>query len=145
MLKTIRIIKTNGEIQQKERVLNRLENLFRLIPNGEHVITVSKQQKRRSIEQNRLMWLYFVCIEHETGTSKETVHDYYCELFLRKSITINGKNVIVTSGTSKLTTEQFTDFLNKVQADAASEFGISLPNPDDLRWKEFEEQYKQFI
>ena len=144
-MKTIRIIKTNSEIQQKESVLNSLENLFKLLPNGEYVITVSKQQKRRSIKQNRKFWLWMACIEHETGTDKESAHDYYCELFLRKPVMVNEKEVIVTSGTSKLNTLQFYNFLKKVQADAASEFGIQLPETDDLRWKEFEEQYKQFL
>lgn len=145
MAKTIKLTKNNGEIQYKEYVLNNLENAFKTIPNGEHVITISKLVKKRTLDQNRLMWLWFACIEHETGTNKNDIHDYYCMLFLRRTAIINGEERVVTHGTSKLSTVGMKDFLDKVQSDVSSEFGIILPNPDDLRWKEFEEQYKHFI
>lgn len=145
MSKTIKIVKKNGEIQYKEYVLNQLENSFRTLQNGEHSISISKLVKKRTIDQNRLMWLWFACIERETGTSKEDVHDYYCKKFLIRTANINGVEEKIYSGTSKLTTLGMKDFLDKVQADASSEFGIQLPDPNDLHWKEFEEHYKHFI
>lgn len=48
------------------------------------------------------------------------------------------------AGNSRATV-QFSDFLNKIQADANVEFGIRLPSPDDLYWGEFEAYYKNFI
>jgi hypothetical protein len=33
-------------------------------------------------------------------------------------------------------------FLNQVQADAATEFGITLPNPDDRYFEDFYNTYK---
>ena len=47
----------------------------------------------------------------------------------------------IAGHTSGLTTEQMTEFLNKVQADAASEYGITLPNPEDLYFEMWAEQY----
>jgi hypothetical protein len=35
-----------------------------------------------------------------------------------------------------------TVFLNQIQADAASEFGIALPSPEDRYWEEFYNEYK---
>jgi hypothetical protein len=35
-----------------------------------------------------------------------------------------------------------TVFLNKVQADAAVEFGITLPSPEDKYWEDFYNEYK---
>ena len=145
MSRTIKFIKKDGEIQHKEHLLNNLENSLKTIPNGEYTINISKVVKQRTYPQNKLFWLWATCIEKETGTERIDVHDYYCELFLRRHATVNGKNVIITGGTSKLNTGQFADFLDKVQADAASEFGIRLPNRDDYRWKEFEEYYKHFL
>ena len=144
MSKTLKFIKNNGDIQYKEYLLNSLENSFKALANGEYVITISKLVKHRTIDQNKLMWLWFACVEYETGTDKNDVHDYYCGKFLSRMADINGAPERVFSGTSKLTTIGMKDFLDKVQADVNSEFGILLPNPDDLRWKEFEEQYNPF-
>lgn len=145
MSKTLQIVKQKGEILNKEFVLKRLDNMFNLLMNGEHILTITKQVKKRTLDQNRLMWLWFACIENETGTAKEDIHDYYCLKFLFRNTVINGVEQTIASGTSKLSTVSMKDFLDKVQADAASEFGITLPNPEDLYWQEFENHYKHLI
>ena len=144
-MKSIKFIKAGGEIRSKEILLADLESSFKTLANGEYAITISKLEKKRTIEQNRLMWLWFACIEQETGTDKNDIHDYYCGRFITRTIIVNGKSEIVTTGTSKLNTIGMADFLNKVQSDAASEFGIGLPNPDDINFAEFKEYYKNFI
>ena len=94
------------------------------------------------MSQNALMWLWFACIEQATGTDKLDVHDYYCKLFLRRRIQINGKEEVVVRGTSQLNTAQMTDFMNKVKADAATEMGIMLPLPADRYYEEFIHAYR---
>jgi len=143
-MKTVIITKQAGEIRNRDYVYGRIESIFNTIQNGKHVLTIKKDVQKRTISQNSLMWLFFTCIEHETGTEKGEVHDYYCTKFLQHSVTINGKQKIVVSGTSKLNTAQFTDFLNKVQSDAAIEFGIKLPTPDDLEFEDFREEYEKY-
>ena len=147
MSKTIKFIKNSGEIKYKEYVLNNLENAFKMIPNGEHIITISKLVKKRTIDQNRLMWLWLTCLgrDSETGSNKDEFYEYYCYKFLKERKIVNGTEITVIKGSSKLNTIQFNDFLDNIQADAAIEYGIQLPNPEDLRWKEFEEYYKHFI
>lgn len=145
MSKTLQIVKQKGEVLNKDFIIKRLDNIFSLLVNGEHIITIAKQVKRRSIDQNRLMWLWFACIENETGTLKEDIHDYYCMKFLSRVTVINGNDETIVSGTSKLSTAAMKDFLDKVQSDAASEFGMTLPNPDDLHWQEFENNYRHLI
>lgn len=110
--------------------------------NGRYVVTIAREKEPRSIEQNALMWLWFTCIERETGTPRQDVHDYYCRKFLRKNIMWNGRMEVVAEGTSKQTKERMTVFLNQIQADAASEFGIQLPSPEDRYFEEFYQQYK---
>jgi hypothetical protein len=116
--------------------------IYGLLRNGTYVVTISRQKEPRSLDQNALMWLWFTCIERETGTHRQDVHDYYCRQFLRKTINWNGEDVIVVEGTSKLTKERMTTFLNQVQADASTEFGITLPSPEDKYFQEFYETYK---
>jgi hypothetical protein len=145
MSKTVRFIKKNGEIQYKQYLLNNLENALSTIANGEYLLLIKKEVKKRTLDQNALMWLWFTCIERETGTDKNDVHDYYCMLFLRRTAPINGEDRVIISGTSKLNTEQFTYFLDKIQADAASEFGIRLPNPEDAYFESFKQEYERYI
>ena len=144
MAKTVLFEKRNGEIKNKVTVLSSLENIFKLLANGEYILNVKKQASKRSLNQNALMWMWFACIENELGQEKEDIHDHYCKKFLKREIEICGVRELVVSGTKNLTIEAMSNFMNKVQADAASEFGIILPVPEDLAFEEFKNQYKQF-
>lgn len=115
--------------------------LFSTLANGNYTITIKKAKEKRSIPQNDLMWLWFTCIERETGTPKDDVYMYYCKRFLCKVIEIGGHQEKIYNTTSKLTKDEMTEFLNKVQADAATELGITLPLPED---RFFEQFYQQF-
>ena len=111
--------------------------------SDKYEVIVRKRTIKRTVLQNSLMWSWFECLAHETGTDRNDFYDFYRELFLSRTVTINGKETAVSSGTSKLDTKQFTEFLNKIQADAASEFGIKLPTPEDMYWEEFANEYKK--
>ena len=138
MAKTL-IMTKNGE-----QVTFNMEpaSVFSTLRNGRYIVTITKEKEPRSIEQNALMWLWFTCIERETGTPKQDVHDYYCKRFMRKTILWNDHIEVIVEGTSRLTKERMTEFLNQVQADAASEFGIRLPLPEDRYFEEFSQMYK---
>lgn len=110
--------------------------------NGRYTVTIAREKQPRSLDQNALMWLWFTCVSDETGTPVQDVHDYYCAKFLRKQISWNGITRTIVEGTSKLSKERMTEFLNNVQADAATEFGITLPNPEDRYFEEFLQHYK---
>ena len=115
--------------------------IFSTLSNGAYTITIKKAQEKRSLPQNDLMWLWFTCIEQETGTPKEDVYMYYCKKFLCKVIEIGGHREKIYNTSSKLTMEEMTAFLNKIQADAATELGITLPKRED---RFFEQFYAQF-
>ncbi|OJV40860.1 MAG: hypothetical protein BGO29_14935 [Bacteroidales bacterium 36-12] len=144
-MNTILINKQNGDILGKQYVLQRLENVFQTLKNGEHILTLKKTVKQRSNNQNAMMWMWFTCLAQDTGATKDDFYDYYREKFLCRTIIINGKETKVTTGTSKLDAVAMTHFLNHVQADAIAEFGVRLPTPEDLYWEEFENYYKRFI
>lgn len=110
--------------------------------NGRYRLIIERYTEPRTLSQNALMWLWFTCIEQETGTDKQDVHDYYCNLYLRRTTIIKGKETVIAGSTSKLNTLQMTDFLNKVKADAATELGITLPLPEDRYYNEFVNEYK---
>lgn len=112
-------------------------SVFQILRNGKYLVTFSPYREKRSIDQNSLMWMWFTCISQETGTPVQDVHDYYCAKFLRKQIDWNGTNRTVIEGTRNLRKDRMTEFLNNVQADALTEFGIKLPLPEDLYFEEF--------
>ena len=132
MSQTAILVKEKGVV----RIDKPFDYMCSQLRNGRYKVTIERYTEPRTL------WLWFTCIEQETGTDKQDVHDYYCNLFLRRTAVINGKEKIIAGSTSRLNTLQMTDFLNKVKADAAAELGISLPLPDDLYYQEFINEYK---
>lgn len=115
--------------------------LFSTLANGTYTITIKKSSEKRTIAQNDLMWMWLKCIENETGTPKDEVYMYYCKKFLMRTMKIGQRMERIYMTSSKLTTLEMTDFLNKIQADAATELGITLPLPQDRFFEAFYAQY----
>ena len=106
-------------------------------------VSISQHRNKRSVPQNRLYFLWLNCISAETGNEVEDLHDYFKDHFLTRRVVVFGEE---RNGgtTTKLNTAEFTAFLDKVQQFAAGE-GIILPNPEDLYFEQFYQQYKDFI
>ena len=119
-----------------------LPYLFSTLANGTYSITVKKVQEKRSIAQNDLMWMWMQCIENATGTPKDEVYMYYCKRFLMRTVNIGQRMERIYMTSSKLNSEQMTTFLNQIQADAASELGITLPTPQDRFFEQFYQDYR---
>ena len=107
-------------------------------------ISISLKREKRSIQQNRLYHLWLNCISSETGNEVEDLHDYFKDRFLSRKVEIFGDEYNTGTSTKKLNTAEFTAFLDKVQQFAAGQ-GIILPNPEDLYFEQFYQQYKDFI
>jgi hypothetical protein len=132
MKKTISISKQKGKVLNLDVVHKQLDCLLNLSANGEYELSVSKRKSKRSLDQNALMWKWFSVIEDATGTSSQDVHDYYCKKFLKRIVSVGNHDEVVVGGTRNLNTAEMAEFLTKVQADVASEFGIVLPTSEDL-------------
>ena len=137
MAKTVVMRKQDGRLTFDTE----LAYLFSTLTNGIYTITVKRSSEKRSIPQNDLMWMWLSCIERETGTPKDDIYMYYCKKFLMKTIQVGERQERIYTTSSKLNSEQMTDFLNKIQADALTELGIRLPQPED---RFFEQFYNQF-
>ena len=119
-----------------------LEALFSMLRNGRYIISVKRASERRTIAQNDLMWSWFSCIEEETGTAKNDVYMYYCKKFLCKVVSVGERMEKIYQTSSMLNTVQMADFLKKIQADAATELGITLPIPEDRYFEDFYNKFK---
>lgn len=134
-MKKIEIHKVIGECTDKDIVFGTIEDWLAMSANGTYVLTLERKKTQRSISQNNLMWMWFEIIA-EAWTdfggptyTRDDVHDYYCQLFLPISLP-NGKTI--GGSTSKLSTDEMTNFLNRVEAEVTTEFGITLPHPEDV-------------
>lgn len=137
-MKTLTIIKEQGAVTFDRD----LDSVLSSLRNGRYVMTIAREKEPRSISQNALMWLWFNCIATETGTPVQDVHDYYCARFLKTPVLFNGHSAWVVKGTSKLDKVRMRKFLDDVQADAATELGITLPCPEDRAFETFFQTYK---
>ena len=105
-------------------------------------VEITEKKNKRTLDQNALLWLWLTCIENETGTDKDDLHEYFKGKFLGfKQNVFNGESYDVRLTTKKLNTAEFTEYLNKINQFASTELGIYLPNPKDLGFESFYEAY----
>ena len=134
--------KDNGTTNSPE-VLDMVQLWLDTVRNGQYTIEMKKVVEKRSISQNRLMWLWFSAIadawSDATGRvfTRDEVHDAYCLMFLP----IDTPKGRVGGSTSGLSTEDMSEFLEKVHADAADD-GITLLNPEDKMFELWAMQYE---
>lgn len=132
------LTKLNGVVKMDKS----FEYLCSLLRNGVYTVKITRRVEPRTIPQNSLMWMWYKCMEDNTGTPKDDFHDYYKAKFLSRQVVIGNRWVTVVGSTTDLNTLQMTNYLNKVQADAATEFGIILPLPADRHYQAFVDEYK---
>lgn len=137
-MRQVIITKQSGQVEGMADI----NGLLSLLPNGVYDVVIKRHREQRTLSQNDLMWMWLKCIEDVTGTPKQDIYLYYCKKFLLRSVSIGDKLETVHDTSSRLNTQQMTEFLNNIQADAATEFGIILPTPQDKYFETFFQTYK---
>jgi hypothetical protein len=92
------------------------------------VVTVEAYQAKRSGEQNRLYWSVLAEIAEAVEVegkhfSKEAWHEHFRSEFLPKQESPSG---LVAVSTTQMTKQQFADYVTRVQAFAATNFGVEF-------------------
>lgn len=117
------------------------------LPKGktyEAVITL--KSSKRTIDQNRLYWMWLSCIakDGELGYSAEELHIVFVQKFLgAKHRIMYGEQVLNPPSTRRLSTTEFTEYLNRIETFSSTELGIVLPRPEDKSFEQFYEQYNR--
>ena len=107
-------------------------------------VTYKRKIRKRSIPQNRLYWLWLACIADETGTDSEDLHRVFARKYLSCDvIEVMGEKVLKIPSTTTLSTQTFTEYIEKIRVFAATELGITLPDPEDRFFEQFEEYYSR--
>ena len=143
-MKNLCVTKSKGVVVDENDVISRVRMWLNDATNGNYVLSFDRIKRPRSNEQNRLMWVWFTCIARSwteaTGKvfTPQNVHDAYCQCFLPITLP-NGTNI--AGSTSRLTSEQMTEFLNRVKVDASETYGIHLLSLSDEAYEEWSRQY----
>lgn len=122
-----------------------LNAVISTLRNGDYVVSIERKTTRRTLSQNALLWMWLSCIEDETGTPRNDIYNYYCTLYLTEPVEIMGRTEMVTSSSSRLDTARMAQFLDRIQAHAALELGIILPDPESRYFEEFKGKYEKFV
>ena len=132
-------------IFDKFHKIEAVEFVFSLFAQDKRVTIVITKEKR-TLDQNKLYWLWLSCIAKETGNDKADLHEYFIYKYLNPELVqVFEKMIYKRLSTSTLDTKQFTGYLNKIQVFANTELAIELPNPEDKKFAEFYEYYKDYI
>jgi len=104
------------------------EYLFNL--EGDVSVKIEKWKKDRTLDQNSLYWKYLTIIAEEIGEdSVDNLHEIFKRRFLPPQfVKVMGKEYKIPGSTTKLSTKEFTDYLDKI----FRETEIPIPNLENL-------------
>lgn len=95
-------------------------------------LSVSAYKKTRSLKANSYYWLILTVIADSTGHTPDEIHETLKQLHLPKRFIKYGqKEVELPPTTSTLTTDEFSEYLEKIIAEATS-LGINVPIPEEV-------------
>lgn len=116
------------------------EYLGRLSVEKGYDVTIVKHKAKRSDDQNALYWVWVTLVAKETGNDSETIHKTLARKFLGfDTYEVLGEKIAKVRSTTKLSTEEFTNYLNQVEAFVTTELDIILPHPEDKFYEQFME------
>ena len=121
---------TNGKLQKNvSQIIASELNHF----DGKRVeITIQKLKSSRSIQQNRLWWLYVTILAKELGYNKDEMHEICKYKFLKKEKVDEktGEVFQYIGSTAKLGKGEFVELMDSLIRWSAETFNIVLPLPN---------------
>lgn len=98
-------------------------------------VTIREHRKRRSLPQNALNWMWLNevarIVSEETGNDADDLHTFFKRKFLTPRIVQIGKETVAKYSTKKLTTAEFSAYLDRIYAFVTTELRILLPLPEE--------------
>lgn len=107
------------------------------LPNGSYNVAITPWKRRRSLDQNALMWKWYSCLEDAFGQPKEDWHSYFKARYLARHAQVAGKEVSFPGSTAALTRQEMSRYMEQIQAHVATEWGITLPLPGQRGYDDF--------
>lgn len=101
--------------------------------NGSRVhIVIDKVKSKRSVQQNRLLWLYYGILSKELGYHSDEIHEIVKYKFLKreKFDEKTGECFDYIGSTAKLNKTEFGELVDRLIQWSAETFSIVLPLPN---------------
>jgi len=114
---------------QKER-MPFIGYIAQLDSNIDWEVTIKPYKKKRTLSQNARYWAEIdnivAAVAEHTGYSSQEIHEFMKQKFLKpKRVEVQGETREYYS-TTKLTTQEMSDYMEAVRAWAATELGIQV-------------------
>lgn len=111
-----------------------------LTPESQGIeVVVRPYRRKRSLAQNRLYWWWLKQIADHINASQGTVfsdeemHEWMKRKFLGAEVVeLHGEKMEIRKSTRKLTTHQFTEYLEQIDWFCVEHLDLVLPRPADL-------------
>ena len=71
-------------------------------------------------------------LSQELGYETEEVHNLLKSMFLKRRVILKGKEYISIGSTAKLSTAQFTDYIEKIKRFSSLELSIIIPESENV-------------
>jgi hypothetical protein len=102
----------------------------------EVVVTISRPQNQRSLNQNAYYWKVIIEILTDTlGYEREETHEVLRGKFLLDWKTVAGESIQFSHSTTELSTIEFEDYLQKIREWASVKLNIFIPLPNEVSIK----------
>lgn len=134
----ILIDKVNGYFN-----LQNIYAFFRATTDGSYMLTITKLQRGRTLNQNDWLWgcVYPVLLDGllDAGwefTSVEQVHEFFKKQIAQEQV-VNydtGEIVEIPRSTATMDTQQFSAYIEKLREYARDFLNVEIPEPDK-NWK----------
>ncbi len=99
--------------------------------NDGKTATITIEKKRRSLPQNRYLWVIYTLIAEHTGHTAEEIHEVEKQRhIIPKFIKIKTKEYEIRPSTTQLSKESMALYIEKVIVDA-SQLGIIIPTMEE--------------
>ena len=106
------------------------------LPDKVFDVTIKVHREKRSNPQNAWYWTIVGIVAKETDNDKDTIHRFFKKEFIGYDVKMVGdKKIAIVRSSATLDTEEFSDFISKVEAFCANELGLQLPDPNSPIYK----------
>src|SRR5574343_323449 len=109
------------------------------------IIEIKEYKPKRTNLQNRYYWAIINFISSETGNDRISLHEYFKSQFLMKiGDYVFNQKIDYNISTTELNTKEFTEYIEKISV-FISDFGLSIPRPEDKDFEQFLNHYEKMI
>ncbi len=93
-------------------------------------LTIRKERHTRSLNQNKYYWGVIIeILSNNFGYDKEEMHEALKFKFLKKH---EDTDLVTVGSTAKLSTAEFTEYIDRVVRWAATEYQVVIPSADGV-------------